>query len=101
MERAVILARGGVLEFDLPVGGAPSGSRDPGPADSPKQEFLTEAEMRQRERENLVAVLERTGWKVRGKDGAAELLGVKATTLQSRMRVMGIERPEGGASPAR
>lgn len=95
IERAVILARGGVLEFDLPV-------RDVPPATRPKTritgdqapEFLTEAEMRQRERENLLAVLEKTQWKIKGAEGAAELLGVKATTLLSRLKVMGIKRPE-------
>jgi transcriptional regulator with GAF, ATPase, and Fis domain len=94
IERAVILARGGVLEFDLAVGRAPLAARPRRHGDAQSPEFLTEAEMRERERENLMAVLEKTGWKVRGPDGAAELLGVKATTLQSRMRAMGIQRPE-------
>jgi transcriptional regulator with GAF, ATPase, and Fis domain len=94
IERAVILARGGVLEFDLAVGRAPLAARPRRHGDAQSAEFLTEAEMRERERENLMAVLEKTGWKVRGPDGAAELLGVKATTLQSRMRAMGIQRPE-------
>jgi transcriptional regulator with GAF, ATPase, and Fis domain len=50
--------------------------------------------MRQRERENLLASLERTHWRVKGPGGAAELLGVNAATLVSRMRAMGIKRPE-------
>jgi transcriptional regulator with GAF, ATPase, and Fis domain len=94
IERAVILARGGVLEFDLPVRDAPRVPRPPRPADQETPEFLTEAEVRQLERENLVAVLEKAGWRVRGPGGAAELMGVKSTTLQSRMRAMGLERPE-------
>ena len=49
--------------------------------------------MQRRERENLIAVLERSGWKIKGADGAAELLGVKPTTLRSRMKKMGIKRP--------
>jgi len=32
-------------------------------------------------------------WKIRGQDGAAEHLGLKRTTLQSRMKKLGIERP--------
>jgi transcriptional regulator with GAF, ATPase, and Fis domain len=56
------------------------------------QEFLTEAEMRRRERENLFAVLRKTGWKIKGVDGAAELLGVKPTTLISRIEKMGLKR---------
>ena len=49
--------------------------------------------MRRRERENHIAVLERAGWKIKGADGAAELLGVKANTLLSRLKKMGIQRP--------
>jgi transcriptional regulator with GAF, ATPase, and Fis domain len=57
------------------------------------REFLTETEMQQRERENLLAVLGKTNWKIKGPDGAAELLGIKPTTLLSRIKVMGLERP--------
>jgi transcriptional regulator with GAF, ATPase, and Fis domain len=96
IERAVILARGGLLEFDLPIRDAPPATRSNGSPDDDiaTPDFLTEIEMRQRERENLLAVLEKTGWKVKGGDGAAELLGVKATTLLSRIKTMGLERPE-------
>jgi transcriptional regulator with GAF, ATPase, and Fis domain len=95
IERAVILARGGVLEFDLPVRDAPPVTRSKARiTDDNTPEFLTEVELRQRERENLLAVLEKTHWKIKGAEGAAELLGVKATTLLSRIKVMGIKRPE-------
>ena len=96
IERAVILARGGALEFDLPQDEprAPAVLR---PADAQnadaKMYFLTEAEMKQRERENTLAILQKTGWKIKGRDGAAELLGIKPTTLLSRIRKMKLERP--------
>jgi transcriptional regulator with GAF, ATPase, and Fis domain len=45
------------------------------------------------ERENLFAVLQKTGWKIKGVDGAAELLGVKPSTLISRIEKMGLKRP--------
>jgi transcriptional regulator with GAF, ATPase, and Fis domain len=96
IERAVILARGGALEFDLPAGPAPVLRPLPRSAEdneSAGHEFLTESEMQQRERENLVAVLKKSGWKIKGADGAAELLGVKPTTLLSRMKKMGLKRP--------
>jgi transcriptional regulator with GAF, ATPase, and Fis domain len=95
IERAVILARGGVLEFDLPAGKAPAPvlPAKPGDDSSAKSKFFTETEMEQRERGNLLAVLEEAGWKIRGADGAAEMLGVKPTTLLSRMRKMGLKRP--------
>jgi transcriptional regulator with GAF, ATPase, and Fis domain len=96
IERAVILARGGVLEFDLPTSHAPAPVRPTKPGDhsNGEPEFFTETEMQQRERENLFAVLKKVGWKIRGVDGAAELLGVKPTTLLSRMRKMGLKRPD-------
>ncbi len=115
IERAVILARGGPLAFDLPgsdggsadavrgqvVGGVVEGEAWGGEGEEDGRRgpggsgFLTESEMRRRERENLRAVLERTGWKVKGSDGAAALLGLKPTTLLSRMKAMGLRKPGG------
>ena len=95
IERAVILARGGVLEFDLPIREIPRDAlAQTRPDNDEKLGFLTEAEMRLRERENLLAVLTTAQWKIRGPGGAAELLGVKATTLLSRIKAMGLKRPE-------
>lgn len=92
IERAVILARGGVLEFDLAVAPAKLTAMEVNEADA-KREFFTESEIQQRERENLLAVLTKSGWKIKGADGAAELLGVKPTTLLSRIKKMGLKRP--------
>jgi transcriptional regulator with GAF, ATPase, and Fis domain len=50
--------------------------------------------MRELQRQNLVAALEHADWKVSGPGGAAELLGLRPTTLTDRMRAMGIRRPE-------
>jgi len=95
IERAVIFARGGALEFDVPGTGSPvdltSFERLDVGQDEP--EYLTESEMRRRERENLFVVLQRTGWKIKGVDGAAELLGLKPTTLISRIEKLGLKRP--------
>jgi transcriptional regulator with GAF, ATPase, and Fis domain len=55
--------------------------------------YLTEAEMRRRERENLSMVLQKTGWRIKGAAGAAELLGVRPTTLMSRIEKLGLRRP--------
>ena len=38
-------------------------------------------------------ILEITGWRIRGKNGAAEMLGLKPTTLETRMTKLGIHRP--------
>jgi transcriptional regulator with GAF, ATPase, and Fis domain len=95
IERAVILARGGPLFFDLPTtdSAPPPTASTPHPGAKAGLEYFTEAEMERRGRENLVAVLETAGWKIKGTAGAAELLGVKPTTLLSRMKKMGLKRP--------
>jgi DNA-binding NtrC family response regulator len=92
IERAAIFAQGGALEFDLQITGSDPTRFEPVDREGLEQEFLTEAEMRRRERENLFAVLRKTGWKIKGVDGAAELLGVKPTTLISRIEKMGLKR---------
>ncbi|MFZ2642139.1 MAG: sigma 54-interacting transcriptional regulator, partial [Verrucomicrobiia bacterium] len=99
IERAVILARGGTLEFDLPVtthslpASRPVSPVEPQEGEVPQPGFLTEAELQRRERENLLVILDKAHWKVKGPDGAAELLGVKPTTLLSRMNKWGIKKP--------
>ena len=94
IERAVIISRGGALDFDLPASEPALVSRAPARQESETEtEFLTEAELQQRERENLLVILEKAHWKIMGRDGAAELLGVKPTTLMTRMKKMGLKRP--------
>jgi transcriptional regulator with GAF, ATPase, and Fis domain len=44
------------------------------------------------QRSRILAVLEQTGWRVSGKNGAAVILGLKPTTLESRMAKLGIKR---------
>jgi len=44
------------------------------------------------ERQHILQVLERTAWRVSGKKGAAELLGFNPTTLEARMKKLGIKR---------
>jgi transcriptional regulator with GAF, ATPase, and Fis domain len=94
IERAVICARSGALEFDLPVTDSSVDLTpfDPRDGDQAEPEYLTESEMRRRERENVFAVLQKAGWKIKGVDGAAELLGVKPTTLISRIEKLGLRR---------
>jgi transcriptional regulator with GAF, ATPase, and Fis domain len=100
IERAVILARGGVLEFDLPITAhaAPGDQPTPLAGSATATGFLTEAEIQRFERDNLLRALEAANWKIGGPDGAAELLGVKPTTLLSRMDKWGLKRPERGPS---
>jgi DNA-binding NtrC family response regulator len=94
IERAIIISRGGALDFDLPVTeSAPVQSQHAAHAKSEAEpEFLTDAELQRRERKNLMTVLEKTHWRIKGENGAAELLGVKATTLKARIKKMGMKR---------
>ena len=98
IERAIIVARGKALEFDIPsAAGAPvAASPAYGIVEAAPLEFLTEPEIQRRERENMLIVLRKADWKIRGIDGAAELLGVKPTTLISRIKKMGLKREDGG-----
>jgi DNA-binding NtrC family response regulator len=93
IERAAIFAQGGALDFDLPVTRVDLTSYGLEDGNEVEPEYLTDAEMRRRERENLFAVLQKTGGKIKGVDGAAELLGIKPTTLISRIEKMGLKRP--------
>ena len=92
IERAVLFARGGALEFDLAGNGSDPTSFERMDVNQPEPEYLTEPEIRRRERENLFAVLQKTSWKIKGADGAAQLLGVKPSTLVSRIAKMGLQR---------
>jgi transcriptional regulator with GAF, ATPase, and Fis domain len=47
---------------------------------------------RDMERTHIVAVLEKTGWRIAGTGGAAEVLGMKRTTLRAKMKKLGIKR---------
>ena len=102
VERAVILARGGALDFDVPLSGqavppARTNPRIDSSEGSPAQtKFLTEAEVERFERDNLVRALDAANWKISGPDSAAELMGLKPTTLLSRMTKWGLKRPEHG-----
>jgi PAS domain S-box-containing protein len=80
IERAVIVAQGPVLTIE-PF------RTDSGAA--PARLNLVEVE-----REHIRDVLDRTRWRVRGVAGAAEILGMKPTTLESRMAKLGILRPK-------
>jgi len=89
VERAVIRSRSGPLEFDLPGAAAATPIPQAAKGDRP---VLTQAQWKQLERDNLRAALEATGWRVSGPHGAAVLLGMKPTTLASRIRALRIER---------
>ena len=91
IERAVILSSGNRLRLDLVLPQAEAGTMSkPAPDEG---EFLTEKEMLQLQRDNLCAAMAAADWRISGEGGAAELLGVKPTTLTYRMKQLGVKRP--------
>jgi DNA-binding NtrC family response regulator len=88
IERAIILARDGQLRFE--PAGAAAAPRPP--STSSTLPSLSRAAIEQHQREAIVAALERSRGRVSGTGGAAELLGMKASTLFSRMSVLGLRR---------
>jgi len=93
LERALITSSDGRLRLESLLPGAQAPSTGAPPAGPPAAaEILTEARLRRLERENMLAALERTDWRVGGKDGAAELLGIRPSTFKSRMKSLGIVR---------
>lgn len=89
VERAVISSRrSGRFALDLP--GSVGNSSVSTPAIPQGRGYLTQEEMDEFERDNIRKLLETTNGKVSGKGGAAELLGVRPTTLYSRIKKMGL-----------
>ena len=93
IERAVILSRGKVLRLDLAMTDILSTAPDQESAQvPPEKRLLTDGELRELERRNMLAALRLADWRVSGPNGAARLLGVKPTTLADRMRKFKITR---------
>jgi transcriptional regulator with GAF, ATPase, and Fis domain len=82
VERSVIVSKGTALELGDWIG-ARGSAGGPGGA----------LALHDVERAHVLQVLERCGWRVSGRGGAAEVLGLKPTTLEARMKKLGIQRP--------
>lgn len=93
IERAVILSTGKVLRLDLSMPGLKLDIDGVADAAITNNEVLSERDMREFQKNNTVKALEQSNWKVSGAGGAAELLGVRPTTLADRIRTYKIKRP--------
>ncbi len=93
IERAVILSTGNVLRLDVSMPDIKPDSVAPAITGLTGDAVLSEKEMREFQKRNTVAALKQTNWRVSGEGGAADLLGVKPTTLADRIRSFGIKRP--------
>jgi formate hydrogenlyase transcriptional activator len=81
IERTVILSPRGRFELGAVVAASSGGSS------KPQTRSLEDVE-----RQHIAAVLEETAWRVSGEHGAAKILGLKRTTLEARMKKLGIVR---------
>lgn len=96
IERAAILSQGKVLRLDL----AMADILDAGPERSVNDtvvaanRIMTDADIREMEKRNMIEALRLANGKVSGTGGAAELVGVKPTTFSDRMRKHGVARPQ-------
>ena len=79
IERSMITCKGKTLTVEIPEG-LGNGSH----VNLPLEEY---------ERRYIIKILEKTQWRIRGKNGAAELLELRPTTLHSKMKKLGIQRP--------
>jgi formate hydrogenlyase transcriptional activator len=86
IERAVILSTGSVLQ--VPLADLTLAAESPPPRAAPMVTTLADAE-----RETILRALREAKGVVAGESGAAARLGMKRTTLQSKMRKLGIRRP--------
>ncbi len=85
IERALIISRGNILElgdwlphaYNIPI------------LSATKEKTLFEVE-----KKHILDTLEMTGWKIRGAQGAAQALGLNPTTLEARMKKLGILRKD-------
>ncbi|THH42051.1 sigma-54 interaction domain-containing protein [Neolewinella litorea] len=96
IQRALIISTGDILEVNYERHARSSAEPDGAPDSIPEPEVLDFEEMQRR---HIMAVLSMTEGKVSGKGGAAELLGLNAQTLFSKMRKLGISRQSTKYSP--
>lgn len=81
IERAMILLNSPVLNIEVPK-------------DTPQKADFAPVTLREMELQHILRVLQETKWKIRGANGAAQILGMKPTTLETRMARLGIVRPK-------
>jgi formate hydrogenlyase transcriptional activator len=91
IERAVILSTGATLRVPMEALSSPQDSSTPAETAEPSAD--DDGTLAAADRRHIIAALEKANWVIAGPNGAAARLGVKRSTLQFRMRKLGIVRP--------
>ena len=93
IERAVLLSRSGVVRLDAVLAEPAETTLTNSAPSTTMATVIPEIQWRRREQENLRAALRLTEGRIYGPDGAADILGVKPTTLISRLKALGLRDP--------
>jgi len=93
IERAVITARDGRMNLDRALPDIPEINTLPAAPEDSSDRIRTVQEIEALERANILRALETCGWRVSGDNGAAVRLGMNPSTLSSRIKTLGIRRP--------
>ena len=90
IERAIIMSKGERLRLEMALPAVQASAADVPPTELAQDTLLTDAELREREKANLLVALRMAKGRVSGDGGAADLLGLKPSTLAYRMKQFGI-----------
>jgi PAS domain S-box-containing protein len=85
IERAMIISKDRILQLQMP--------------DTSHAEHGEDLSFEGAARNHIIKVLQGTGWRIKGKQGAAEILGMRPSTLQSKMKRLGIQRSDARRKP--
>jgi len=97
IERAVITTQGSKLQLGdnlEPLRAQATAAEEQRPLAPLNGTTTQDGTLSEVERNHIIAILEKTYWRIEGRNGAAEILGINPNTLRSRMRKLGIRRPK-------
>jgi len=92
IERTVIISRNGKINLDKILPDDFELSTDEIKKEELKEKIFSHEDLLKLEKENIIRALNSANWKISGKNGAAKLLGLPPTTLNSRLKALGIKK---------
>ena len=92
IERAVIISKNGKIILDNIIPDVNVPGSEEAKVHENEEKILSQEELLKLEIENILRALNTTNWKISGENGAAKLLGLPPTTLNSRLKALGIKK---------